>query len=93
MSETAEIMKDQLLSLSVEDRAELAHFLIHSLDEGSDADVEAAWDVELTRRMQKIQDGTEFGESADSVFAGLREIIAVAHGKRRPGYWSRRRTE
>lgn len=73
MSETAEIMKDQLLSLSVEDRAELAYFLIHSLDEGSDPDVEAAWDVELALRMQEIQNGSESGESADSVFAGLRE--------------------
>ena len=82
MSETAEIMKDQLLNLSVDDRAELAYFLIHSLDEGSDPDVEAAWDVELARRMQEIQSGSELGESAESVFASVRE-----------SYWSRRRTE
>ena len=72
MSETAETMKPRLLKLPAEDRAELAHFLIHTLDEGSDPDVETAWDVEFARRMQEIESGTESGESAESVFESLR---------------------
>jgi putative addiction module component (TIGR02574 family) len=72
MTETAERMKQQLLDLSLRDRAELAHFLIQSLDEGHDLDAEAAWDAELSRRMKDIENGVETGVPADSVFAQLR---------------------
>ncbi|MCY2991371.1 MAG: addiction module protein [Planctomycetota bacterium] len=72
MTETAERMKSHLLELSIRDRAELAQFLIQSLDEGDDPNAEAAWDTELSRRMQDIESGVEAGESADSVFEQLR---------------------
>ena len=65
-------MKKRLVDLSLRDRAELAHFLIQSLDEGHDSDAEAAWETELTRRMMDIQNGVETGEPADTVFAQLR---------------------
>lgn len=73
MTEITEKLKSQLLQLSTRERAELAHFLIHSLDEGSDADAEAAWDAELARRMEEIRSGRVLGEPADTVFAELRE--------------------
>ena len=73
MTETAERMKSHLLELSIHDRAELAQFLIQSLDEGDDPNAEAAWDTELSRRMQDIESGVEAGESADSVFEQLRK--------------------
>ena len=47
MTETEKKLKLQLSQLSVQERAELAHFLIHSLNE----DVEIAWNAELARRM------------------------------------------
>ena len=72
MTETAERMESHLLELSIRDRAELAQFLIQSLDEGDDPNAEAAWDAELSRRMQDIESGVEAGESADSVFEQLR---------------------
>jgi putative addiction module component (TIGR02574 family) len=72
MTETAERIKQQLLDLCLQDRAELAHFLIQSLDDGQDPDAEAAWDAELSRRMQDIENGVETGVPADSVFAQLR---------------------
>ena len=72
MTETAERMKKQLLGFSQRDRAELAHFLIQSLDEGYDSDAESAWDAELSNRLKDIETGVEPGESADSVFAQLR---------------------
>ena len=72
MTETAERMKRRLLDLSSRDRAELAHFLIQSLDEGDDSDAETAWDAELSRRLKDIENGVELGEPADSVFAQLR---------------------
>jgi putative addiction module component (TIGR02574 family) len=73
MTEAAEKLKAQLSRLSMRERAELAHFLIHSLDEGVDADAEAAWDAELVRRMEEIRSGKTVGEPADKVFAELRK--------------------
>jgi putative addiction module component (TIGR02574 family) len=73
MSETAEKLKIELSYLSIKDRAELACFLIHSLDEEVDDDVESAWDVELMRRMQEIDNGTASGEPSNKVFTDLRE--------------------
>ena len=73
MTETAEKLKAQLARLSMRERAELAHFLIHSLDEGVDADAEAAWDAELAGRMEDIKTGRAVGEPADKVFAELRK--------------------
>jgi putative addiction module component (TIGR02574 family) len=72
MTETAANLKSMLAELSTEDRAALAHFLIHSLDEEMDPDAEAAWDVELARRAAEIKSGTAQGEPADKVFAALR---------------------
>jgi putative addiction module component (TIGR02574 family) len=73
MSETAEKLKLELSQLSTKERAELAHFLIHSLDEGTDIDVEAAWDHELTQRLEDIHSGTSVGEASFQVFSELRE--------------------
>jgi putative addiction module component (TIGR02574 family) len=41
----------------VEERAELAGSLIDSLDEAEDESVQAAWDVEIVRRMEDLNSG------------------------------------
>jgi putative addiction module component (TIGR02574 family) len=71
MTEKAEKMKLELATLPSQDRAALAQFLIHSLDEGAEGDVEAAWDTELARRAKEINSGTMIGESAEKVLADL----------------------
>jgi putative addiction module component (TIGR02574 family) len=68
MSETVERLKDELGRLSPQERAELADFLIRSLDEGADPDAEAAWDAELERRAAEIKAGNVVGLPADEVF-------------------------
>lgn len=73
MSEAAEKLKSQLAALAVDDRAALAQYLIRSLDDGPDEDVEAAWDAELARRGHQIESGKATGISADEVFAELRK--------------------
>ncbi len=73
MSVTAEKLRTELANLNDADRAELAHFLISSLDPGSDADAEEAWDAELARRAEEIQSGRATGEPADKVFSELRQ--------------------
>ncbi len=73
MSETAEKLKAELSRLSPQERAELADFLIHSLDNETDADAEAAWDAELARRLDEIKSGKAVGEPAEKVLRELRE--------------------
>ena len=73
MSDTLETLKTQLGTLPGPDRAELAHFLIGSLESEVDDDAETAWDQELARRVADIRAGRVVGKSADQVFAELRE--------------------
>jgi putative addiction module component (TIGR02574 family) len=73
MTETAERLKTELATLSLPERAELARYLIGSLDEEEDADAEAAWDAELQRRAAAIEGGRVVGKPAAQVFAELRE--------------------
>jgi putative addiction module component (TIGR02574 family) len=72
MTETAERLKSELSALSTPERAELAFFLIGSLDHGADTDAETAWDAELARRAAEIQSGTASGEGADKVVGEIR---------------------
>jgi putative addiction module component (TIGR02574 family) len=77
MASAMEELKAELAGLTEQERAELAYFLLDSLDEtGDEAEVEAAWDAELARRADEIQRGTAVGKPADQVFAELREKYA-----------------
>ncbi len=61
--------------LSQQDRAELACYLIETLDSASGSDVEnveVAWEVEVDRRIQQIRLGEVEGVPAEQVFAELR---------------------
>ena len=72
MTTLGEKLKSELVQLPIEDRAELASFLIESLDQGVDPDAEAAWDTELARRAEEIRSGKVVGVPAEKVFADLR---------------------
>ncbi len=73
MTEMIEEIKTQVGGLTSQERAELAYFLICSLDgEEEDPDVEVAWDVELDRRAAEIESGKAVGRPASQVFAELR---------------------
>lgn len=58
----------EALKLTREDRAELAHRLLHSLEDDAD-DVDAAdeWDRELERRARELLDGTVKGIPLEEV--------------------------
>jgi putative addiction module component (TIGR02574 family) len=73
MGETAERLKSELAMLPPQERAELARYLIRSLDTAETEDVEAAWDTELARRAEEILSGHATGERAEEVYAQLRE--------------------
>ena len=65
-------LKSQLSSLPASDRAELAHFLLTSL-EPEDEGVTAAWNAEIARRVALIRSGQAVGRPAQELFAELRE--------------------
>lgn len=73
MRKTAETLKQELSQLSKQDRAEIAYFLIHSLDEDGDDNITEAWDEELTQRLAEINEGTAKGESVDTVLLELKQ--------------------
>jgi putative addiction module component (TIGR02574 family) len=57
MTSEANKLLQEALTLPVEERAELAGYLIDSLDSSEDESVEAAWDVEIARRMEDLDSG------------------------------------
>ncbi len=73
MPQTLEKLRLDLGQLPANQRAELARFLIESLDIVSDEDAGAAWDVELARRIAMVKSGKAITEPAEDVFARLRE--------------------
>jgi putative addiction module component (TIGR02574 family) len=57
MSISAEALLDSALKLPSEDRARIAAELIASLDGIPEAGVEAAWDAEVERRIEQVDQG------------------------------------
>lgn len=57
MATSATDILSQALELKEEERAELAGLLIESLDEPAEEGVEAAWAVEIERRMADLDSG------------------------------------
>ena len=75
MTETAQRLRTELATLDSDDRADLAYFLLQSLDEEVDPNVEAEWDAELDRRIADIESGKLQGIPGDEVMAELREMF------------------
>ena len=55
MSQVPEQLKADLLRLPTADRAELAYFLIRSLDQADEGVIQADWEAELERRWQDME--------------------------------------
>jgi putative addiction module component (TIGR02574 family) len=73
MTEAVFQLKSQVDVLSTEERADLAYYLLESLDPDVEGDVETAWEAELSRRVAEIDNGTAKGRPADEVMAELRK--------------------
>jgi putative addiction module component (TIGR02574 family) len=68
-------LEAEALELSVRERAQLVQRLIVSLDEDvteDPAEVERAWDEEISRRLAEVQAGTAELIPAEQVFNELR---------------------
>ncbi len=71
MTETLAGIVARLDGLSHQERAELAHVVLLSLD-AEESGVEAAWDRELDQRIARIRSGQANGTPAEEVFADWR---------------------
>ena len=54
MTQKSQVLVEEALKLSPNERAEVAEQLIASLDEAPDTDVEQAWQEEIQKRLQQI---------------------------------------
>ncbi len=68
---------EAVLRLPRDERARVAREILRSLDEGSDEDADAAWLIEIERRMADFDAGGDPGEEwsvvRDRILAGLRK--------------------
>ena len=67
MTKTVEAVLADALRLDLDARAELAAELLASLDGPADPDAEAAWEVEIERRVAAIEAGTMKSEPWEDV--------------------------
>ena len=73
MTEVALRLKDQILSLSEDDRAALVKVLQNSLPDEKEEGYEEAWDAELSRRIEEIESGKAVGRPTKEMFDELRK--------------------
>ncbi len=65
-------LRDEALGLPAEDRAQLAHDLLASLDGPADSDADSAWATEIERRVAELDAGTVTTVDADEVLRQAR---------------------
>jgi len=74
MSSILENWKTQLVNLSPDERAELAHFLLSTLEQ-EDEGAESAWDAESARRVLEIRAGHASGRPVEDLLRELRNEL------------------
>ena len=72
MAAAVERLAQEALSLSDQERAELARKLLVSLEGPPEEGVEAAWDVEIAKRVDRVREGTAKGRPAEEVSRDIR---------------------
>ena len=74
MPDTLEELQTQARSLSPEERAKLADFLLDPLRDAPLAEIEQAWEHEIEERVAAFERGELPTFSAESVFAEARRL-------------------
>ena len=74
MPDALEELQTQARSLSPEERAKLADFLLDSLRDAPLAEIEQAWEREIEERVAAFERGELPTFSAESVFAEARRL-------------------
>ncbi len=66
----------EVKKLSLEDRATLAKWIVESLDELSEAEIEALWVQEAERRLDELEQGLATEIPAEEVLRRARRAIS-----------------
>ena len=74
MSSSLHQIEEQARSLSAEDRAKLAEFMLESLHTSIE-EIEAEWPEEIALRIDAFENGDISSYSAAQVFAEARQIL------------------
>lgn len=75
MTSAAEMVLENALRLSVEERSRIAARLIESVDEGYNVEFTPEWQVEIQHRMESIHNGTAKLIPHDQVMDELRQKL------------------
>ena len=75
MADLVAELSERAKVLSPEDRARLAEELLASLEESPSAEVDAAWDAEIQRRIAEVEAGAARLVPAEEVFARVRQSL------------------
>jgi putative addiction module component (TIGR02574 family) len=69
-------LEQKVLRLPATQRARLARVLLESLDDETEADVEAAWAAEAKRRSEELRSGRVKGRTPVQVHARVRAALS-----------------
>ena len=74
MSSSLQQIEEQARSLSAEDRAKLAEWMLESLHTSIE-EIEAAWSEEIALRIEAFEQGDNSAYSAGQIFTEARQIL------------------
>jgi putative addiction module component (TIGR02574 family) len=72
---TLRVLEKELMELPPRSRVRLAERIIESIGDYADPQLEAAWNVEIERRVQGIESGAEKGVPAEQVMKEARRAL------------------
>jgi putative addiction module component (TIGR02574 family) len=75
MTASAKEIIEAALKLDRKEREQIAHELLESIDNSSDAELSPAWEAEIQRRLEKIEAGEATFVSGDEVFARAEAVL------------------
>ena len=75
MNTTLSDLEQSVTQLSADERAQLALFLLQSLEPADEGDIDEVWRVESERRLAQIESGEVLSILGDDVFARIRRRL------------------
>lgn len=72
MSSLLDELSQKARTLTADEHTQLAHELLESVEREVAADIQAAWDAEITRRVARYERGEAMLIPAEEVFAAAR---------------------
>lgn len=74
MSSLLDEISQKARALTCDERTQLAHVLLESVEQELDPDIQAAWDAEITKRIASYEQGDATLIPAADVFAAARRL-------------------